>query len=87
MSLTKEDLTQIKNLLDSTLENRFKEFETGFEAKIDLKLDKLEKRMNARFDAIDIVLNDLVKFTTEDIMQMIGNHEGRISVLEKKCVS
>ena len=93
MSLMKKDLQAIAEVVGPLVKEEVNILRTKMDKQfsaVDKRLGDLRGEMNDRFDqvdhklaAIDKVLDDLVKFTTEDANELHENHENRIKALEQ----
>ena len=75
MSLTQDDLQAIGEVMRSLV----KEEVNALRANVEKRFDQVDHKL----EAIDKVLDDLVKFTTEDMNELHENHEDRIKALEQ----
>ena len=94
MSLTKNDLKEIKGLIDTSLEKE-REFtkdlvefsiekaEMRIESKFDKKLDAVEGHITHQLSSVTRELHDIVE-TNKLFLDKIGDHEVRITKLEAK---
>lgn len=71
MSLTKEDLLAIENLLDRKLDAKFNGIDAKFES-IDAKFDNLDKRVSNLEDMVKVIKVDLLE---NDVIPRLSNIE------------
>ncbi len=85
MSLTREDLEDIKQLMEAVMSAAIKEQDEKFEKrfkKIDERFDQIDGRFEKIDERFDEVLN-AIGSELNDINSVTSNHETRITRLEK----
>lgn len=83
MSLTSDDLADIKQLMEATVSAALKEQEKRFDA-IDARFDAIDARFDEQDEKLDTILNAVGADLTQHDEQL-DDHEVRIVRLEKQA--
>ena len=86
MSLTSDDLADIKQLMSSLLSAQEKRLDERFD-KIENRLDKMERETDRRFEEQDEKLDEILNAVGGEFLdqsEQISDHERRIRRLENQ---
>lgn len=88
MSLTSDDLADIKQLMQGLLSQQAAQLEKNLDEKLDGRLKKLEEKLDERFAENVEMQNEILNAVGSDLNRhsaKLDDHEDRLNTLERKA--